>query len=121
MMIRFLDLTLLLLMSLLLQTDLAVEHAVGLPHGDGSGSNHNAQDALLLRVEPASWLLTEAGEEICGGQSNAEAVDCLRGRSTPTTTILVAPGAGVHVQRLVDMLDVCARATAQCSVGGAPP
>jgi len=54
-MIRFLDLTLLLLMAFLLQADLAIERAVGLPRGDSSATGRNA-----------GFMLHNTGRMFCG-------------------------------------------------------
>ncbi|MXZ58132.1 MAG: hypothetical protein F4Z16_06580 [Rhodothermaceae bacterium] len=116
MMIRFLDLTLLLLLSFLFSADFAIERAVGLPHGTASNES-TSSDALTLRVMPQSWVVSERGAEVCSGTAAEGVQRCLQPRVTNTTNILVSPVPGVRVQRLVDMLDICSTISAQCSVG----
>ena len=116
-MIRFLDLTLLLLMAFLLQADLAIERAVGLPYGDASSSNVSS-DAFTLYVRLESWVVAQSGTEICSGSEIAGLKGCLLQRVTASSNVQVIPERGVRVQRLVDMLDLCSMTLAQCSVSG---
>lgn len=116
-MIRFLDLTLLLLMAFLLQADLAIERAVGLPHGDVS-STSTSSDVFLLQVFPKSWVISEGGTEVCSDSGSEGIHGCLLQRTTSSTTVIITPIRGVQVQRLVDLLDICSPLPVQCTVGG---
>jgi len=117
MMIRFLDLTLLLLMAFLLQADLAIERAVGLPRGDASNVS-TSSNAFMLYVLPQSWEVSQSGTEICSGEESRGLKACLLQRVTSSSTVRIVPERGVRVQRLVEMLDLCSTTLAECSVGG---
>ena len=112
MMVRFLDLTLILLMVFLLQADLIIERDVSLPHGE---SAEGAGDALTLEVTPEAAELTDAGGSLCSVQQ-AEELDACLTMNVNGRPVLTLPKAGVSVQRLVEILDACARAQAECSV-----
>lgn len=115
MMIRFLDLTLLLLMAFLLQADLAIERAVGLPHGEGP-STVAASDGFTVNLTAQSWAMTGPRGRVCGGPGVLGLRDCIAERASGGTTVLIAPNQSVRVQRLVDALDICSSTEATCSV-----
>ncbi len=114
MMIRFLDLTLILLMAFLLQADLAIERDVGLPHGSeeaGAGK----EETLRIRLALQSWTISAGNRRLCGGERALQLQECLQSNTSEDTSVLVTPEEGVRVQRLVDVLDVCASIGVRCS------
>ncbi len=113
MMIRFLDLTLILLMAFLLQADLAIEREVELPRG--SDEEGEIQDVLRLNLGIQSWWVAREGVQVCTGTDTAELRSCLSESASSETTILITPERGVLVQNLVDALDVCASINLSCS------
>ena len=114
MMIRFLDLTLLLLMGFLLQADLAIEREVGLPYGD-EAEGGEVPDVLRLNLGVQSWWVEGQGVPICEGKDSEELRSCLSDSTTPETSVLITPEPGVRVQNLVDALDVCASINVSCA------
>ena len=120
MMIRFLDLTLIVLMAFLLQADLVLEREVGLPYGDAEGDSTSL--TLRLTVEPTLVTLVNAtsGEVLCGSESLGDLETCLRTEAPSAGSVLVSPAPGVVVQRMVDILDLCVRAQAVCGLAPLP-
>ena len=112
-MVRFLDLTLILLMAFLFNADLAVEHEVALPHGsqDGAGTSTSP---LTLTITTSAWQLASGDRHMCGGQGIAGLDACLQEHGS-ARQILISPNSGVHVQRLVNVLDACARTSSVCA------
>jgi len=115
MMIRFLDLTLLLLMAFLLEADLSIEVEVGLPHGDPDQSEQSDGDVWRVNLFPGGWNALSAGSEICAGANMTSLVNCLQ--PSPPSSAVVVPSQGVSVQRLVNVLDVCTSVSVPCLAG----
>ena len=81
MMIRFLDLTLILLMVWLLRADLAAVREVSLPHGQAAPKAEQAQATdALVRVAPETVTVTvPSGKAPCTAQSEQALIACLGG------------------------------------------
>ena len=118
MMIRFLDLTLLLLMAFLLEADLSIELDVGLPHGDPNQSEGSVNETWMLSLQPTTWSMATQDVEHCSGENTTEIYKCLQDVVPPQTNVLITPSRGVVVQRLVDVLDVCVGLDVTCTAGG---
>ncbi len=120
MMIRFLDLTLLLLMAFLLEADLSIELEVGLPHGDPNQSEEaSSQETWSLSLMPMSWSLSNTqGEQCSGAEPLDQLIQCFETFKPSISNVLVIPSEGVRVQRLVNALDTCARVNVPCVAGG---
>jgi len=118
MMIRFLDLTLLLLMAFLLEADLSIELEVGLPHGDPDESVSSEREMWTMTLQPASFSVMSSMTNICNGSNANDFYTCLVTSPSPPDNLVVTPASGVQVQRMVNILDVCSRAQIACSAGG---
>ena len=112
-MVRFLDLTLILLMAFLFKADLVVEHEVALPHGNHSSMDSGAAPATLSITE-AGWQLVSGGRRVCTG-SGVDGLDACLQEHVSARQVLITPRPGVHVQRLVNVLDACARTSTVCA------
>ena len=111
--IRFLDLTLILLMAFLFQADLMVEREVGLPHGSASESGDRTM-VFQLNLHRTSWDITQNGRRVCAGGDFLDLQRCLDDRGDGAQVSII-PTRGVRVQRLVHVLDVCARLERSCA------
>jgi len=118
MMIRFLDLTLLLLMAFLLEADLSIEVEVGLPHGDPNQSESSEDEPWVLSLRPTSWSMGTREVERCRGESMDGLRQCFQDSPVIPSSVMITPMRGVQVQRLVNIMDVCAREDVSCTVGG---
>jgi len=118
MMIRFLDLTLILLMVWLLRADLAAVREVSLPHSQAAPEAQQAQATdALVRVAPETVTVTvPGGKAPCTAASEQALIVCLAG----VRQARVGPAAGASVQRIVTVLDVCVRAKVRCSLAALP-
>ena len=116
MMVRFLDLTLILLMAFLFKADLVVEHEVALPHGSEPTGNAGLS-ILSLTITESGWHLEDGRRDICSGGGIDGLDDCLSGHGAGTQ-VQIIPESGVHVQRLVNVLDACARTATICAPMG---
>ena len=112
-MVRFLDLTLILLMAFLFKADLVVEHEVALPHGSQSGVDPGISP-LTLTITESAWLLTSESRRVCDGRGITGLDACLQEHGS-ARQILITAESGVHVQRLVNVLDACARTSIVCA------
>ena len=112
-MVRFLDLTLILLLSFLFAADLATEHEVTLPHGREDGGD-SGTPPMTLSIAESDWRLMSGRRVVCSGRGISGLDDCLQKRGV-AQQILVAPQSGVQVQRLVNVLDACARTATVCA------
>lgn len=114
MMIRFLDLTLILLLAFMMQAELAIEREVGLPE-QGSGARSGEVAYVMVTVSAAAVTATPRGPTLCDAGSDAELEQCLADPARAGADVVVVPRAGVSVQRLVEVLDVCVRAGVSCA------
>ena len=114
MMIRFLDLTLILLMAFLLQADLKIELPVPLPHGSVE-SGGEASDILRIQLLSQSWQVLDQRTRVCTGRGEESLRACLTQNAGSGTTIFVTPMQSLRVQRLVDVLDICAELGMSCA------
>lgn len=111
MMIRMLDLTLILLLAFLTRAELSVEQEVPLPDAAQSAG---AGTTVYLEVAQA-YASVRASAANCRNVTNTRLETCL-GAYIDGPSVVVTPEPGVTVQRLVDVLDVCARAGVTCGV-----
>lgn len=115
MMIRFLDLTLILLMAFLLQADLAIELGVPLPHGSTEAGAERS-DILRVQLSAQSWQIRDQSARVCAGRGEEPLRSCLLEHAAPATAIFVTPMQSLRVQRLVDVLDICAELGMSCAI-----
>lgn len=119
MMIRFLDLTLLLLMAFLLQADLTRELPVPLPHGSAESGGEDS-DILRIHLLSQSWQVLDQRTRVCAGRGEEQLRACLIRNAGSGTTIFVTPMQSLRVQRLVDVLDICAELGMSCATAADP-
>ena len=114
-MLRFVDLSLLLLMSFLAVADLGSTFQVPLP--GSAGSAPSGQVRHRIHVAPGAHYMLVAlphGGTICSASSTAALVGCLHGISHGD--VVVRAESGVSVQDIVDVLDSCSRASLHCAL-----
>ena len=112
-MIRFLDLTLILLAFFLMRVDLATEYSVSMPRGSAEGESDFEVLEIVVTMEDAV-VQSLGGSQVCFASDNEQLEACLLSLPADVAMPVLMGNDFVDVQRLVDILDVCTRAGQNC-------